>query len=55
MSQLEEWQAVALINPSTPAIERELKDIESELQRIVLSASLPCSITSETTVSLDRE
>ena len=44
LEQLEEQQAVALSSPSTPTIERELKEIEGELQRIVLSASLPASV-----------
>ena len=41
--QSEERQEAALISPSTPTIERELKDNEGELQRIVLSAGLPNS------------
>ena len=43
LEQLEQRHETALNSPSTPAVERELKDIEGELQRIVLSAGLPVS------------
>ena len=59
LEQLGERQGAALSSPSTPAVERELRDIEGELQRIVLSAraGLPVSPvqcrTQCTAISLD--
>ena len=60
LEQLEERQGAALNSPSTPAIERELtqlelKDIEGELQRIVLGAGLPNSPVRQQLVLAKRE
>ena len=43
LEQLEQRHETALNSPSPPTVERELRDIEGELQRIVLSAGLPVS------------
>ena len=55
MAQLEERQAAALSSPSTPVIEAELRDIESDLESFVLSASLPTSPVRQQLVVTESE
>ena len=55
MAQLVERQAAALSSPSTPAIERELDEIEGELRRVVLSAGLPMSPVRQQLVLTESE
>ena len=55
LAQLEERQAAALRSPSIPTIERELKEIEGDLQRVVLNAGLPMSPVRQQLVLTESE